>query len=153
MTGPRRGWQPEGGAAAPAPAYPDVITWFSECLSPLIRRRMGGGRGWCAQWWSHPEALARLTAAWSCWEVARIEGGPAMSAWFIHTMDPHLDRLMDVERGPFQRCSDRGHDGESLKPLPHTPPPSAWVSTWQAFMAEPDGDARAIELEEDDFGS
>ena len=127
-------WKPTGGAAAPEPAYADLLTWFSECLSPLIRRRMGGGRGWCEEWWRHPEAVVRLTATWRCWEEARQEGGSAISRWFLHVLDPHMAVLMDVERGPFQSCG-HGHS-DKLAALPHTDPGPAWRGTWAAFMAE-----------------
>ena len=36
----------------------DLKEWEKDLLAPMIRRRDGGGRGWCPQWWRHPEVVA-----------------------------------------------------------------------------------------------
>lgn len=62
-----------------------------------------GDLRWCAQWWEHPEAIARLEHAWEAFEAARREPPPAMSSWWRDHLDHHMGRLTDP-RGPFEQC-------------------------------------------------
>lgn len=123
-------WEPSDAPAPspPLPCYANLHDFFGEYLAPMIRRRDGGGRRWCSEWWRHPEAVARLTALWHAWETLRLEGGTAMSDWWIHHFDPHFFVLADAERGPFQACGD-GHK-DKLKALPNDPLPLEWRAAW-----------------------
>lgn len=125
-------------AYRPAPAaiedppeffYPDLIAFYTKRLSPMIRRRDGGGRSWCAQWWRHPEAVARLTALWHAWETLRLEPGTGMSSWWTFHFEPCYSVLADAERGPFQACGRKTHS-DKLGPLPHDPLPPEWIAAW-----------------------
>jgi hypothetical protein len=122
---PAEAAQPED----PQPHYANLVEFVTDHLSPLVRRRAGGGRTWCGEWWRHPEAVERLTTLWHAWETLRIEGGTAMSNWWVYHFDPHFAVLSDSERGPFQACSRDGHS-DQLKPLPNDPLPQEWRWAW-----------------------
>lgn len=62
-----------------------------------------GDLRWCAKWWEHPEAIARLEHVWEAFEAARREPPPAMSSWWRDHLDHHMARLTDP-RGPFEQC-------------------------------------------------
>jgi len=62
-----------------------------------------GDLRWCALWWEHPEAIARLEHVWEAFEAARREPPPAMSSWWRDHLDHHMGRLTDP-RGPFEQC-------------------------------------------------
>jgi hypothetical protein len=134
-------WEPSDNQAADVGErqgrYPDLIAFVSGHLAPMVRRRAGGGRTWCPQWWRHPEAVERLTALWHAWETSRLDGGPAMSEWWTHHFDPHYAVLTDAERGPFQACGRDGHT-DTLQPLPHDPLPPEWRWAWGVEATDPD---------------
>ena len=81
--------------------------------------RAVSGVNWCARWWAHPEAIARLYALWREWEKARVND--SMSAWWRDHLDPHLS-AMSSEYGPFNRCGPDKHN--SVKSLPKLPVPA-----------------------------
>jgi hypothetical protein len=85
---PAEAAQPED----PQPHYANLVEFVTDHLSPLVRRRAGGGRTWCGEWWRHPEAVERLTTLWHAWETLRIEGGTAMSNWCVPLRTPNGDR-------------------------------------------------------------
>jgi hypothetical protein len=126
---------------APEPRYPNLAEFVDQFLAPMIRRRIGGSRTWCPEWWRHPEAVDRLHALWHAWETLRLQGGTAMSDWWIHHFDPHYMVLADLERGPFQACG-HGHK-ELLKPLPNDPLPPDWRKAWDAAERAARAAARA----------
>lgn len=145
-------WEPSGdeaggaGAGPPEPEerqprYPNLVTFVTDHLSPLVRRRASGGRAWCGQWWRHPEAVERLTALWHAWETLRHEGGTAMSDWWVHHFDPHFAVLSDAERGPFQACARGGHS-DQLKALPNDPLPEEWRWAWGVAAQDEQGETR-----------
>lgn len=104
--------------------FPDAETWMVEWLVPTIRRPMKAGVLWCPQWWRHPEALARLDAAWRAWEAARNTSGEGMSLWWITHFESHWAALTS-ERGPFAACKDGTHDGR-FEALACDSPPEDW---------------------------
>ena len=126
--------QPAGTAPAPAPEqhpplYPDLETWVTGYFAPMFLHRIPGNprARWCARWWDHAEAIARLTLLWNGWEGARWE--PAAKAGWWLDLDHHLPLLLDLD-GPFRNCrhSEHGRDG---KHDPQQPPeletaPSGW---------------------------
>jgi hypothetical protein len=124
------GWipnEPENQAApAPQPLYSSLDAWVGGHLAPLIRRRLGGSIAWCPWWWKHPDAVSRLNALWQEWEQARLDG--TMSTWWLHHADPHLDRLMSKDNGPFMACRFDKHT--ELDPLPTAASdPQLWLGT------------------------
>jgi hypothetical protein len=60
--------------------------------------------------------VSRLNALWHEWEQARIDG--AMSVWWLHHADPHLDRLLSRDNGPFMACKSEPPKHTPLDPLP-----------------------------------
>ena len=129
MTLTETSYQPDAAPGGPGESYyPDLLSFYTGFLAPLIRRRDGGGRRWCAEWWRHAEVVARLTALWHAWEALRLEPGTGMSTWWTYHFEPCFSILADAERGPFQACDGRHKD--KLKALPHTPLPSEWIAVW-----------------------
>jgi Domain of unknown function (DUF4913) len=101
--------------------YPTVEAWVTDYLAPIIQRPTTG-RFWCPSWWTHPEAVWRLTALWQAWEALTTDGQTGPSSWWLHHLDPHLRFLFD-RSGPFAGCRG-GHT--DLDPLPVTPRPPVW---------------------------
>jgi hypothetical protein len=99
-----------------ATEYESVESVVTDHLAPMIRRRLTGSVTWCASWWAHPEAVDRLTALWRAWEALHAAPGVGLSTWWLNHADPHLDRLMDAQCGPFAGCRD-GHS-DKLEALP-----------------------------------
>lgn len=60
---------------------------------------------WCAWWWRHGEAMARLEHLWEAFEVARTQQAPAMSMWWLEQADRHMAALTGPG-GAFNRCID-----------------------------------------------
>lgn len=115
---------PQGGPA-PAPMFDTLEAWVSGWLAPMVTVEVGAGMRWCAQWWRHPMAIARLEAIWREWEKARLADD--MSAWWRDHADPHLDQLMEGARGPFRQCSGQpGGHRDDLGPLPVQQAPAGW---------------------------
>ncbi|HEY5841026.1 MAG TPA: DUF4913 domain-containing protein [Mycobacterium sp.] len=111
----------------PADEFDALPVFVDAWLAPTIARRLGDrgqGSTWCPQWWRHRETSMRLSAAWRAWETARVDGGNAMSSWWVHHLDPHLRVVMDAEHGPMYRCSPARH--QHMPPLPVTPVPDGW---------------------------
>jgi hypothetical protein len=109
--------------------YPDFETWMIEWLVPTIHRPLRNGVLWCPKWWAHTEAVTRFDSLWRAWESARLEGGAAMSFWWVMHFDPHWS-VMTSDRGPFAACKDRTHEegAKRLDTLPCDSPPEDW--TW-----------------------
>jgi hypothetical protein len=83
------------------PHFHSVEDFVSNFLALVTERRTGGPVVWCSSWWSHPEAVARLTALWRAWEALRLEAATGMSNWWTLHFDPHMRVILDGERGPF----------------------------------------------------
>ena len=87
---------------------------------------------WCAQWYDHPEVVARLFALWK----ARLQADQdvndlgAVSSWWINDWDRHAAILFDPQNGPFRFCDrNRGHLSEAKDTGPVVPltiPPAEW---------------------------
>lgn len=115
----------EKNDAPPAPMYKTLEEWVTAWLAPMITVEVGSGIRWCAEWWRHEQAVARLESLWREWEVARISD--EMSAWWRDHADPHLDALVDAPRSPFRQCSGQpGGHRDALKPLPVEPAEPGW---------------------------
>lgn len=101
--------------------YLRLDEWVEGFLAPTIRRTMSGSNHWCAQWWEHPEAVARLGALWAAWEVAEAEGGAGPSFWWTGHFEPHWHVLTSTF-GPFNACNPNKHE-PAVPPLPTVPAP------------------------------
>lgn len=108
----------------PTALFPNFETWVVEWLIATIHRPLRGGVMWCPQWWRHEEAAVRLDALWRAWEMARIEGGSAMSYWWDMHFDAHWAALSS-DQGPFAACKDQVHS-DKLTALPTAAPPEGW---------------------------
>lgn len=75
---------------------------------PNWRHRPSQGN-WCATWWQHGEAIARLEAVWEAFEVMRLEPAPALSTWWRDHLDVHMRALTSVD-GTFAGCSASRHE-------------------------------------------
>lgn len=75
---------------------------------PNWRHRPSQGH-WCATWWQHGEAIARLEAVWEAFEVMRLEPAPALSTWWRDHLDVHMRALTSVD-GTFAGCSASRHE-------------------------------------------
>lgn len=118
----------EAGQRRPQLVYRNVAEFVAELLAPTYRRHLtsGGGRVWCAYWWRHAEAIARLEALWRAWEHLRTPqlGGDEWlgnAIWWRDYADPCMDRLTALG-GPFRHCTEE-HTNR-LQPLPYQPPPA-----------------------------
>jgi hypothetical protein len=108
----------EPGKAKPEPVFADLLA-FVEFLfgQRLVTRQVatsGGALAWCPKWYLHAEAVSRLTALWDEFEKAVV--GHTLSDWWLHHLDPHLDRLMSRDFGPFMACQPDEH--RTIPPLP-----------------------------------
>ncbi|MDR1513925.1 MAG: DUF4913 domain-containing protein [Propionibacteriaceae bacterium] len=105
------------------PWYGNVVEWCDDWLRWTFRPQIDGrSRVWLARWWEVDEAVCRLDALWQAWEAARVQGGDAMSAWWLMHADPCL-RLLMAPDGPLSRgiegAENRSRRGE---PLPFAQP-------------------------------
>ncbi|MGA5471040.1 DUF4913 domain-containing protein [Streptomyces arboris] len=108
--------------------FASLVEFYDDYLSPIVRRRVDGVHlAWCPDWWTHPEAIARLATLWRAFEYLRHDAALGMSHWWLQHADPHLAALMHPLTGPFALCSGpEGHTAE-LGPLPGNPsPPEMW---------------------------
>lgn len=104
------------------PVYANVDEWVNKLLLTHYRRPMKDTK-WCARWWEHAEAVARLEACWRAWEHLRHEGPTGPAVWFRDYLDPMMSVLTSKD-GPFHAC---GHNPELT---PHKVP-----DQWQVAAA------------------
>ncbi|WP_405404574.1 DUF4913 domain-containing protein [Streptomyces sp. NBC_01104] len=127
--GPEEGAPPSvGDDSAEDMLFRSVDRFYEEYLAEVVRRRVDGVHlAWCAQWWTHPEAIARIAAMWRAFEYLRHDASLGMSHWWLHHADPHLAVLMDPRTGPFVLCAGPGGHSADIGPLPGDPsPPEMW---------------------------
>lgn len=101
---------PEGDVddlADAGPIYTSLDEWVRDWLAPIALRR-AGKQTWCAKWWAHPEAAARLGAAWAAWEAAWDEGGSGPSHWWVYHWSDHWRELSSTS-GTFGACTPTQH--------------------------------------------
>ena len=97
------------GQTTPAEDAADLVAWVRDVLAPGITRDLNtrGQLVWCAQWFDHPEAVARLWAmalAYSTLVEAEDAAADGASTWWLQHADPHLAVLMNKDTGPFSQC-------------------------------------------------
>ncbi|MCD0485231.1 DUF4913 domain-containing protein [Streptacidiphilus sp. ASG 303] len=80
--------------------------WVTHVLLPAYGREISSTRPWCAQWYEHPEAVARLHALWLAWQqLTDAEAGLSGPAtWHRDHLDHTLLQLRAPD-GPFAACS------------------------------------------------
>ncbi|WP_328940919.1 DUF4913 domain-containing protein [Streptomyces sp. NBC_00250] len=80
--------------------------WVNHLLLPVYGREISTTRPWCAQWYEHPEAVARLHALWLAWQqLTDTEAGLAgPSTWHRDHLDQTLVHLRAPD-GPFAACT------------------------------------------------
>lgn len=104
------GQQPGGRKKPIPPRFRDCGEFVEQWLAPIIVRKMGKSRTWCAQWWRHQEVVVRFDALWRGWEAARgSDDKLAMSAWWVYHADAHLRTILDRETGPLHLCDLNQH--------------------------------------------
>jgi hypothetical protein len=102
--------------------FDSASAWVESWLVLTVRRRLGPHMAWCADWWAHREAAARVESLWAAWELAQAEGGASPSQWWVYHFTPHWAALTDA-RGPFAGCTG-GHVDDPA-PLPVTRDPAS----------------------------
>ena len=110
---------------APGLMYGSVDEFVREYLRHMYTRPVGGGNAryrWAADWWRHPEAVARLEGLWRSWEHLRQDPAIGASTWWRDHADHHMTILLSTD-GPFARSKDACDPGE---PLPYVEPPAGW---------------------------
>ncbi|MEZ2122983.1 DUF4913 domain-containing protein [Corynebacterium sp. CCM 9203] len=128
----RFGVEDEGDAVEPEtseaePVYPNHVAFVEQFLAPVIQRKvnLAPGRGlvFDPEWWRYPEVEQRFMALWLAWEAA-VKGEPsAVSSWWLQHCDPHLDRILNGETGPFHLYNPHASFSPVPPGLPITPLP------------------------------
>lgn len=83
-----------------------LADWVANLLVPTYLSEVSSSATWCANWWAHPAAVARLHAAWLAWqELTDPEtcGRSGPSVWHRDHLDPMVAQLRD-QSGPFGGC-------------------------------------------------
>ena len=100
-----------------------LVPWVENNITTLITRKVpttDGAPRWCACWWDHAEAIARLEAARQAWMALSTAGGTGLVTYFDY-LDRVVLAVLTSDTGPFARCGPRQHTPD--RPLGHTPPP------------------------------
>ncbi|MCX5199692.1 DUF4913 domain-containing protein [Streptomyces sp. NBC_00249] len=80
--------------------------WVTNLLVPTYLGEVSSSATWCACWWEHPPAVARLHALWLSWqELTDPEtcGRTGPSVWHRDHLDPAMAQLRAPD-GPFAAC-------------------------------------------------
>ncbi|MFK0160699.1 DUF4913 domain-containing protein [Streptomyces sp. NPDC090493] len=104
-----------------------LADWVANLLVPTYLSEVSSSATWCASWWAHPAAVARLHAVWLAWqELTDPEtcGRTGPSVWHRDHLDPMVAQLRDAS-GPFGGCMtnpDRSQHSDlpspPVEPLP-----------------------------------
>ncbi|MFP8906176.1 DUF4913 domain-containing protein [Streptomyces atacamensis] len=133
-----QGGDSEGGKGKDKPKVPPFILrlsgqdhatelaaladWVANLLVPTYLSEVSSSATWCASWWAHPAAVARLHAAWLAWQELtdpETGGRTGPSVWHRDHLDPMLAQLRDGS-GPFAGCMTNP-DREQHTDLPVPP--------------------------------
>ncbi|MFJ2110791.1 DUF4913 domain-containing protein [Streptomyces sp. NPDC087850] len=113
--------------------------WVRNLLVPSYFGEVSSSATWCAQWWEHPAAVARLHAAWLAWqELTNPEtcGLTGPSVWHRDHLDPMLAQLRAAD-GPFAGCmTNPDRPQHTVLPVPPVDPSPAPIA-----VAEPKPEA------------
>ncbi|MGX9891167.1 DUF4913 domain-containing protein [Streptomyces sp. NPDC002276] len=109
-----------------------LADWVADLLVPTYLSEVSSSATWCASWWAHPAAIARLHATWLAWQELtdpETGGRTGPSVWHRDHLDPMVTQLRDAS-GPFAACMtnpDRAQHTALLTP-PVEPLPGYGVS-------------------------
>jgi hypothetical protein len=94
------------GGEAYATELAALADWVHYLLLPVYGREISTTRPWCAMWYEHPEAVARLHALWLAWQqFTDAEAGlSGPSTWHRDHLDHALAQLRAPD-GPFAACT------------------------------------------------
>ncbi|MEU0670883.1 DUF4913 domain-containing protein [Streptomyces lavendulocolor] len=99
--------------------------WVQHLLVPTYLGEVSSSATWCARWWEHPTAVARLHAAWLAWqELTDPEtcGRTGPSVWHRDHLDPMLTQLRAAD-GPFAGCmTNPDRPQHTVLPVPPVEP-------------------------------
>lgn len=110
------------------PAFSSAAEWVRKWLAQVLSSRKfspqpGKGLRWDPEWWQYPEVRSRFESLWRSWEEARAEGsGSAMSRWWVHEFDAHMQVILNGDTGPFH-LYDPDKPRMELYSLPVVDPP------------------------------
>ncbi|MFF5808268.1 DUF4913 domain-containing protein [Streptomyces sp. NPDC012746] len=112
--------------------------WVTNLLVPTYLGEVSSSATWCASWWAHPAAVARLHALWLAWqELTDPEtcGRTGPSVWHRDHLDPAMVHLRAAD-GPFVACMTKPdrvqHD---VLPVPPVAPLPTWAAVAEAEPA------------------
>ncbi|GHI94156.1 DUF4913 domain-containing protein [Streptomyces olivaceus] len=94
------------GGEAYAVELAALSDWVNYLFLPVYGREISTTRPWCAQWYEHSEAVARLHALWLAWQqFTDTEAGlSGPSTWHRDHLDQALMHLRAPD-GPFAACT------------------------------------------------
>jgi Domain of unknown function (DUF4913) len=102
-----------------------LADWVDTLLAPTYLAEVSSSATWCASWWEHPAAVARLHACWLAWqELTDPEtcGRTGPSVWHRDHLDPMITQLRDAS-GPFAGCmTNPDREQHTLLPTPLVAP-------------------------------
>uniref|UniRef100_UPI003F499D0B DUF4913 domain-containing protein n=1 Tax=unclassified Streptomyces TaxID=2593676 RepID=UPI003F499D0B len=102
-----------------------LADWVTNLLVPTYLNEVSSSATWCAYWWEHPAAVARLHALWLAWqELTDPEtcGRTGPSVWHRDHLDPMVVQLRDGS-GPFGGCmTNPDRTQHVLLPVPPVAP-------------------------------
>ncbi len=105
-----------GDEQAFLPCFGSLEEWVADVFAATYARRSTPTFRWCAQWWRHPEAIARLEALWRSWEALRTDPLLGIASWHASHLDQQLPILSDPTR----------HFDPEQPYLPVQPAPAGW---------------------------
>ncbi|MGK5632603.1 DUF4913 domain-containing protein [Streptomyces sp. URMC 123] len=137
----------EGPLAGQEPAAPPLILkldgdthdaelaalalWVEYVLAGCYLTEVSAAAPWCARWFEHPQAVARLHALWLAWqELTTPEAGgyTGPSIWHRDHLDPCMAYLRSPS-GPFAACMTHPerpqHTVLPQPPVEPLPPPGS----------------------------
>lgn len=95
---------------------------MTNLLVPTYLGEISSSATWCASWWDHPAAVARLHALWLAWQQLTDPetcGLTGPSVWHRDHLDPAVSHLRAPD-GPFAACMtdpDRPQHAVLMVPL------------------------------------
>lgn len=113
-------------------------SWVRLLLVPTYLGEVSSSSTWCASWWEHPAAYARLHACWLAWQELTDPatcGRTGPSVWHRDHLDPMVAQLRSAD-GPFAGCMTNPDRPQHhmlpvppADPLPAPPPAPGPAST------------------------
>jgi len=113
-----------GDEQAFLPCFDSLEAWVADVFAATYARRSTPTFRWCAQWWRHPEAIARLEVLWRSWEALRTDPLLGIASWHSSHLDQQLPILTGAA-GPFADCDPTRHFDANSPTCPSSPPPPA----------------------------